>query len=351
MSVLSHDTLPGRTLARPRPERRTPDSGGMDAILDAHAELVLPPGADDDLWLRTRRTGIGGSDALAVAGLSRWASPYEVWLDKTGRLPARTPTLAMRLGHLLEPIVARLFTEETGITVTDTGTWRSRAWPYMLANPDRLTADGALLECKTTNSFGGREWRGGLVPDHAEGQVEHYAAVTGAPGAYVAALVANTDIEIRWVPRDDDLIEDLADLEGDFWKLVTTDTEPPIDGHPATTEALKRVYDRVQAHRVELPEQARGVLLERQRVQERIKDATAELDKINNQLRAWLADAHYGTIGDVAVVSNKTVVSRRVPVKRLRELHPDIVAALEVEDDHRSLKAMVKGIREISDGQ
>lgn len=35
-------------------------------------------------WLEERRKSIGGSDAAAVIGMSRFASPYTVWMDKTG---------------------------------------------------------------------------------------------------------------------------------------------------------------------------------------------------------------------------------------------------------------------------
>ena len=42
-------------------------------------------------WLGIRRKGIGGSDAAKVLGLSKWAGPLTVFLDKTGQLPCSTP--------------------------------------------------------------------------------------------------------------------------------------------------------------------------------------------------------------------------------------------------------------------
>jgi len=36
-------------------------------------------------WLQERRKGIGGSDAAAVLGLSKWKTPYALWLKKTGQ--------------------------------------------------------------------------------------------------------------------------------------------------------------------------------------------------------------------------------------------------------------------------
>lgn len=37
---------------------------------------------DRDAWLRLRTLGIGGSDAGIIAGLNRWKSPFQLWLEK-----------------------------------------------------------------------------------------------------------------------------------------------------------------------------------------------------------------------------------------------------------------------------
>ena len=38
-------------------------------------------------WLDYRKTGIGGSDAAVVCGISKYKSPVELWMEKTNRLP------------------------------------------------------------------------------------------------------------------------------------------------------------------------------------------------------------------------------------------------------------------------
>ena len=49
-----------------------------------------------DKWLIERNKTIGGSDAAGIVGLSRWASPFSVWAEKTGRMPEKEDTEAMR---------------------------------------------------------------------------------------------------------------------------------------------------------------------------------------------------------------------------------------------------------------
>lgn len=38
-------------------------------------------------WLEYRTLGVGGSEAAVIAGISRWKTPLQVWLEKTGAVP------------------------------------------------------------------------------------------------------------------------------------------------------------------------------------------------------------------------------------------------------------------------
>ena len=69
-------------------------------------------------WLARRRNTIGGSDAAAIVGLSRYGSQYSVFMDKTGRLPDKPDTEAMRQGRDLEEYVASRFTAVSRLCFT-----------------------------------------------------------------------------------------------------------------------------------------------------------------------------------------------------------------------------------------
>ena len=64
-------------------------------------------------WERARRGGIGGSDVAAIMGISKYRSPYEVWLEKTGRVEPKdiSGKQAVEWGNRLEDTVARKFAE------------------------------------------------------------------------------------------------------------------------------------------------------------------------------------------------------------------------------------------------
>ncbi|HHW14817.1 MAG TPA: YqaJ viral recombinase family protein, partial [Firmicutes bacterium] len=135
-----------------------------------------------EAWLAERRRGIGGSDAAAIAGLSKWRSPMAVWLEKTGQVEPEEPGEAALWGTKLEDVVARHFAEATGFKVQRCNAiLQHPERPWMLANIDRYVLDPArgrgLLEVKTTNAWN-HDASEDKAPDHYLIQVHHYLAVT-----------------------------------------------------------------------------------------------------------------------------------------------------------------------------
>ncbi|MFM0488314.1 YqaJ viral recombinase family nuclease [Paraburkholderia graminis] len=202
-------------------------------------------------WLAVRKSGIGGSDAAAAAGLNPYMSPLELWLVKTGRdanLPkpdADDTTDPVYWGTLLEPIVAASYTKQTGKRVRRVNAvLRHPTIPFMLANIDREVigaADVQILECKTAGEFGARLWREG-IPEYVQIQVQHQLAVTGKNAAHVAVLICGQKLEVHRIERDDELIARLIPLEAAFWRYVETDTPPPADGSESADRALRCLY-------------------------------------------------------------------------------------------------------------
>ena len=58
--------------------------------------IIIKP-KDRAEWLKAREGGIGASEVAAVVGLSKWDSPYSLFLRKTGQVPPIEENDAMRL--------------------------------------------------------------------------------------------------------------------------------------------------------------------------------------------------------------------------------------------------------------
>lgn len=255
-------------------------------------------------WLEHRRKSIGGSDAAAVVGLNRYASPYSLWADKRGLLPEKEDSEAMRLGRDLEDYVAKRFTEETGKRVRrERNIIINPEIPFAHANVDRLIiGEDAGLECKTTSALNTKRFKGGDYPANYYVQCVHYMMVTGAARWYLAVLVLGVGFYWYCIERDEAEIEALRLAEGEFWGMVESNTPPPVDGSTATTEAVSAV----------LGESKPGETCDLTAVhndldllfvkKDELKQIKAEVDEIENRVKVYMDTAELGETDRFIVV-------------------------------------------------
>lgn len=202
--------------------------------------------ADREQWLKERRTGIGGSDAAAILGVSRYATPYTVWADKLGLLPEKEDTESMRQGRDLEEYVAQRFYEQTGKKVRrENRTLRNPLYPYSLAHIDRrIINERAGLECKTCSPYRTDEFGDGQFPIEYYAQCLHYLAVTGWDTWYLAILIFGQSFTVYEIRREavQNEIDDVQAAIYAFWEnYILTGTPPDGDGLKATTDAINEV--------------------------------------------------------------------------------------------------------------
>ena len=153
-------------------------------------------------WLEFRKKGIGGSDASAIAGMNRWKSPIQIWMEKTGQIEPEEPGEAAYWGTVLEDVVAKEFSKRSGLKVQRRNAiLQHPKHEFMLANIDRMITDPergkGILECKTAGEYKKSEWEEGLIPEEYALQVHHYLMVTGLQFARIAVLIGGNKFEIR----------------------------------------------------------------------------------------------------------------------------------------------------------
>lgn len=192
-----------------------------------------------DEWLAWRRQGLGGSDAAAVLGISPFRTARDLYYDKLGVVTAddQENWVALEMGNLLEPLVARIFEKKTGLKIYQRKCmFQHPEYPWMLADLDYLVElpDGstAILEIKTTNyNAKDKWWYNGeeIVPIYYEAQGRHYMAVMGIDRVYFCCLYGNNEEEviIRHIDRDMSYEEELIALEDSFWRGHVLAKIPP----------------------------------------------------------------------------------------------------------------------------
>ena len=287
-------------------------------------QRVSTKGMSREEWLMRRRKTIGGSDAAGIVGLSRWASPFSVWADKTGRAAEKEDTEAMRQGRDLEDYVARRWMEETGKRV-----YRLPAmlyhpkYPFAHADVDRMVmGENAGLECKTTFSLDLKQFNGVEFPVQYYAQCVHYLAVTGADRWYLAVLAYGRGFFTFVLERDQAEIDALMAAEADFWKLVEQDTPPDADGSEATSAALREIFPISEQTTADLFGRD-TVLREYMRLKEDKKALDTRIGEIENTIKADMGEAESGLCGSFHI-SWKSQNRQTFQAKEFAKDHPSI---------------------------
>ena len=196
-------------------------------------------------WLEHRRRTIGGSDAAAIVGLSKWATPLTVYMDKKGLFPDKPDSIPMRIGRELEETVARLWMEETGKKCQRRNAILiNPAYPFAHANVDRwVVGENAGLECKTTSEMNMKTFRGNEYPANYYVQCMHYMALTGADRWHLAVLVGNRELFTFTIERDEEEIAALMEQEKAFYEnYLLPGIMPAPSGSAQDGAALGSLY-------------------------------------------------------------------------------------------------------------
>lgn len=263
---------------------------------------------DEEAFREGRRVGLGGSDAGAVMGLSKYKSPFMVACEKLGRVRPFAGNEATRRGQRREPwlrnILSDWFQEETGKKLAvfkSPAMYRSKANPFMVANLDGFVEHPDLglgvLEIKTAVEFMMGQWADDSVPDSYYAQGQHYAEVTGLPYTLFFAEVGDTFL-YRLAPRAGAFVDDMKAKESSFWRdYIEANALPEPSGLDAEDDYLMQLYgDSPSETLLDMPEladrAARYLFLN-----EELKRLEAEKKEIANVVKARIGEAKGATLG------------------------------------------------------
>lgn len=298
-------------------------------------------------WLEVRKQGIGGSDASVVCGVSRYKSPVELWMEKINQLPAQEAGEAAYWGTLLETLVRTEFAKRTGIDVSKpSAILQSEEYPFMLANLDGVCEHPDLgpcvFEAKTASAYKAGEWEH-TIPDKYQLQIQHYMAVTGYAGAYIAVLIGGNTFRWKFIERDEELISMLVKLEADFWNHVQDMTPPPLDGSDASKRFLSDKFPQsISQSQITLPDTAADLLSQYDDACMQLEVITARKQEAENLLKEMMGENEVG-ISKGRIITWKSVSQERLDSKTLKAEHPVLYKKYASQTSYRrfTIKAAV----------
>ena len=193
-----------------------------------------------DDWLAKLGESIGASESGAILGLNPWKTAVDVWIEKTNETEPLEDNLNMRLGRDLEPIIQKLFEEETGLKVRKDHKIRiDDEYIFITTNLDGIViGEKVPVEYKTMTKWDGD------IPDYYYCQIQHQMMVTNTPYCYFVVLVLGLgkQLVVEKYDRDDSFIYKMRKELVHFWnENVLKNVVPEI----VSIEDAKKVYKDV----------------------------------------------------------------------------------------------------------
>lgn len=318
-----------------------------------------------------RTTFLGGSDAAAVMGLSPWATPVELWQQKTGRKPRVEPDAAAKArydrGHKLEPfirdmVIAKLVDEmgceveliacneryqdpehaflscEVDFELRITGT--------VLIGGELVRFDGEHInaDAKSVSGFARKKW-GEVdtedVPIEYAAQFMFGLMLTGRRYCLVAALRSFDDVDIFWTVRDDETIAAMRPKLVSFWVDHVQADVPP---DPMVFDDIKALFPLDNGQSVEADERIAGMVERLRGVKAQIKALESTEESLTFEIGEFISPNASLTYQGQVIATWKAQSARRIDEKALKAEQPEIAAEFTKTSTFRVLR-LPKGSR------
>lgn len=246
--------------------------------------------------IERHRHGIGASEAAQALGLSQWGTAYDLWLEKRGEGEPREESEALSMGHLLEPVIAKLYEAQNDCTllpVVETFQHPEHAW--LMATPDyRRADDKVVVECKNFNAFRRKEFGDegtDAIPMDVLVQCLAQLAVmqplVGASQVDVGVLFGGNEYLQFAVHYDKAAVDRLIERMADFWQKVQTGAPPT----PQSTADARRMFARDVGRVVEATPAVAEAVEKLRNIQAAVKLAEEQEDFLKLQIQTHMADA------------------------------------------------------------
>lgn len=294
-------------------------------------------------WIKKHRLGIGGSDVAAILGLSKYKSPYQLWLDKTNRSELNDlESEPAYWGNMLEDIVAKEYSRRNNVKIQRINqTLEHPKFSWARANIDRaiinpkisgnvrlkngkLTTD-SILECKTANQYLAKLWgdeQSDSIPDYYLTQCQWYMGITGAEHCGLGVLIGGQKFRSYQITFDIELFQILLDECSSFWNNHVQADVPP---EPTTFDDVLHRWSQHSPDQVLVADDLlTQVITEYKALNNTIKEANNDLDALKLRICSRMADAEMIIANEKRLATFKYQERTSFDSKALKSTHPDI---------------------------
>jgi predicted phage-related endonuclease len=262
----------------------------------------------------------------------------EVVLQKQGRLtpPDLSDVEPVKMGHVMQPVVAQIFSEETGIKLSalDEPIYHKKhAW--LASHFDYVTEDrSALVEVKNYNAaaiqlFGDPDADPLIIPDADFAQCLHEATVYGCDVVYLAVLFGGQRFRSYKLTFSEAEKEEHIKHMAEAWGYIQAQADPPAD----STAAARKIFQADNGSVAQANKVIENLCVQLQGYKQKIK----ELEGYEEQAQAAIMQA-MGSASTLASFDGKVLAtwkaskpSKRFSAELFKSSMPDVYEKFVVE--------------------
>lgn len=257
--------------------------------------------------LEERRYSLGASEVPAVLGLSKYSSPLDIFLRKTGKVRDTGTSAPAEWGLLLENVIAKKYADTHGVSLILGEKTVHPSEPWMTATPDRLVLKGwgekftdadsidRGLELKNRNAhvahlFG--ESGTDIMPMDIAAQCHWSMLVTQLETWDVAVLIGGNDWRWYRLHRDTEIEATIHEKAHEFWHShVLADLPPAIDGSESWTKYIHEKFAKHTEVMLEADENMVMLLRGLAEAKAVVKDGELLVTRAENEVKMLIGDA------------------------------------------------------------
>ena len=291
--------------------------------------------------MEARKGSIGSSEISTILGLNKYQTPRDLWLLKTGRTEPFEGNEFTRAGHLLEPVIATMFEEETGWPIEPGSDEMSVQFHaekhYYSASPDRFyLVDGErrILECKSTQM----EVDLDELPLTWFSQLQWQLGICGVKKGAVAWLTRGVFFGYLEIEFNEEYFLYMAEQADNFWlEYVQKDIEPPLVN---VADVLSKHPSHKDGKSMLATQEVMDVVEELQDIAQEEKALKARKEELKAQIQMTMRDCEAVIYDGKPVITWKAArASQKFDAKRFKaenqELYNDYLT--EVPGSRRFL--------------
>lgn len=295
---------------------------------------------------------LGGSDAAAVLGLSPWATPVELWQQKTGKAKKEAPDAVKQKvfdrGHKLEPFIRDMVVDKltaSGLSVEVIAInerYIDPEYDFLSCEVDfelRLTGETVINgqpvyfddehvngDAKSVTGFARKKWGEEDtedVPIEYAAQFMHGLMITGRKRCLVAALKSFDDVDIYWVNRDDETIEGMRPKLVSFWVDHVLADVPP---DPFVFSDIKALFPLDNGQAIEATPDVAIKVRDLAEIKRQIKGLEDDAEQIQFAIAEFISPNSLLTYKGKEIASWKAQSVSRIDTTALKEAEPELAA-------------------------